>query len=131
MLLHFVIVFLYNILSISLQVVHNARNIIGFYFQRVRYKNDLATIRSIVGNSKMCRQYISYECFRSPLLSSPSGPADVSWTSSTGVQMSNWGGAPSQSNKCACGVAGNCADKSKYCNCDIGDSKWREDSGKI
>ena len=47
------------------------------------------------------------------------------------VKLKCWGGAgPTDSYKCACGVARQCADPSYGCNCDKNDKVWREDREK-
>lgn len=35
------------------------------------------------------------------------------------------------SRKCECGILGNCAEPTKWCNCDSGLEGWFEDSGYI
>ena len=42
--------------------------------------------------------------------------------------MKYWGGAPSGSEKCACGITNLCADGWNY-NCDYLERLWKEDSG--
>ena len=78
----------------------------------------------------MCRQHIRFDCFGSKLLNYPMGPPEVQWVDSRAIMQSYWGGASPGSNKCACGMINTCADRSKYCNCDIGDEVWRNDQGK-
>ncbi|EDO44023.1 predicted protein, partial [Nematostella vectensis] len=51
------------------------------------------------------------------------------WVSRDGEKMTSWGGAPSRSNKCACGVTGTCDNAANSCNCESNDNVWREDSG--
>lgn len=106
------------------------------YFQRITYGSNLqlnlASIRALIERSSNCKQYIRYDCFNSTLLNSPVGPEHVQWLSSTYVRQNYWGGAPSGSNKCKCGVTKTCEDPSKFCNCDAAnDNRWRQDSGYL
>ena len=112
-------------------VTREALRVGSYYFQRIAYGTDLASIRALIQRSGNCRQYISYHCYNSKLLNSPVGPENVQWLSSTAVPQNYWGGARPGSGKCSCGETKSCADPSKYCNCDA-DSKdrWREDSGE-
>ena len=111
------------------KVTSRAMKTEGYFFQRITYSASLAKIRALIGRSARCRQFVSFECFKSRLLNAPGGVADVRWLSSASVLQNYWGGAPVGSNMCACGATGTCVDRSKYCNCDIWDEKWREDSG--
>lgn len=45
--------------------------------------------------------------------------------------MDYWGGSLPGSRKCACGILGQCADSTKWCNCDAGLAGWFEDGGDI
>lgn len=45
--------------------------------------------------------------------------------------MDYWGGALPGSRKCECGILGNCADPTKWCNCDSDLEGPLEDSGDI
>lgn len=100
------------------------------YFTQMNYKISMEKIFSLINISSHCRQFVRYECKNSPLLNSPRGPAHVSWVNRKGVVENYWGGAPRGSDKCACGVTKTCTDSSKYCNCDMADDFWREDSGQ-
>lgn len=103
----------------------------GNYFHRITYQNaDLASIRALISKSTSCRQYISFNCYKSKILNAPVGPPNAQWLSSTGVLKNYWGGAPSNKDMCACGVTGTCDNPMNLCNCDIGDDKWRQDEGK-
>jgi len=111
-------------------VPDGARLYNGFYFHRITYNQaDLASMRAVIQKSTRCRQYISFDCFKSKILSAPVGPATAQWLSGSGTLHSYWGGAPSNSHMCACGVTGTCDDPTKRCNCDIADDKWRQDAG--
>ncbi|XP_013419376.1 contactin-associated protein-like 5 [Lingula anatina] len=45
--------------------------------------------------------------------------------------MTNWGGAPTNSSQCACGVQGRCDKSGRDCNCNINDYEWRSDEGYL
>jgi len=53
------------------------------------------------------------------------------WVSRNNQKMDYWGGALPGSRKCECGILGNCADPTKWCNCDAGLEGWLEDDGDI
>ncbi|KAK2568218.1 Contactin-associated protein-like 2 [Acropora cervicornis] len=101
-------------------------------------KNDYSGVNSscisqlvaLTAVSSHCEQFIKYECLKSRLLFN--GSSFGWWVSRDSVKMKYWGGAgPTDSYKCACGVARQCADPSYGCNCDKNDKVWREDSGFI
>ena len=45
--------------------------------------------------------------------------------------MRNWGGATSNSRRCACGKSKTCKDPTRLCNCGLNDNVWTEDSGLL
>uniref|UniRef100_A0A8C5PKS7 Uncharacterized protein n=1 Tax=Leptobrachium leishanense TaxID=445787 RepID=A0A8C5PKS7_9ANUR len=54
------------------------------------------------------------------------------WVSSNGHQITSWGGATTNSGRCACGEHGsNCALERSSCNCDANDDVWRTDEGAL
>lgn len=53
------------------------------------------------------------------------------WVSRNNQKMDYWGGALPGSRKCECGILGNCADPTKWCNCDADLDSLLEDSGDI
>lgn len=53
------------------------------------------------------------------------------WVSRNNQKMDYWGGALPGSRKCECGILGNCADPTKWCNCDSDLDGFLEDSGDI
>ncbi|EDV20971.1 uncharacterized protein TRIADDRAFT_60571 [Trichoplax adhaerens] len=67
--------------------------------------------------SESCSQNIVYRCQKSVLLNTPNTPYGW-WVSRNNMKMVSWGGAPADSRKCACGVTGSCANRTKMCNCD-------------
>ncbi|KXJ24228.1 Contactin-associated protein-like 2 [Exaiptasia diaphana] len=110
-------------------VPEGARQYNRFYFHRITYHQaDMASMRAVVQKSTHCRQYISFNCFKSRILNAPIGPAPAQWLSGSGTLHSYWGGAPRDKHMCSCGLTGTCDNPRKLCNCDIGDAEWREDS---
>ncbi|XP_067053318.1 contactin-associated protein-like 2 [Acropora muricata] len=104
----------------------------GSYSRAIQYSGVSSSCISQLANltavSSRCEQFIKYECYHSVLLYN--GNPFGWWVSRDHEKMKYWGGAgPANSYKCACGVAGQCADRSDGCHCDKNDRKWREDSG--
>ena len=77
-----------------------------------------------------CRQYVEFQCKNSFLMRSPQGPPDTLWIGRYGSYEEYWGGAEPDSGKCACAYDKTCAQRYIFCNCDVGDDVWREDSGR-
>ena len=97
----------------------------GSYSRDVTYTGaSLAQLASLTRVSSHCEQFIKYDCFHSML-------TDAWLVSRDGTNMAYWGGAPPDSNKCACGMNNTCADPSRACNCDKNDEVWREDNGLL
>ena len=93
----------------------------GSYSRAIQYSgvnsSCISQLANLTAVSSRCEQFIQYECLGSVLLwnGSPYGW----WVSRDHEKMKYWGGAgPTNSYKCACGVAGQCADRSYGCNCD-------------
>ena len=104
----------------------------GSYSRAIQYSGVNSTcifqLANLTAVSSRCEQFIQYECLGSVLLYN--GYPYGWWVSRDHEKMKYWGGAgPTNSYKCACGVAGQCADRSNGCNCDKEDHVWREDSG--
>ncbi|GIY29013.1 contactin-associated protein like 5-1 [Caerostris darwini] len=81
-------------------------------------------LQSLVKHSKMCFQYIKYECFKTPL-----GLRTFTWMESSGSShyITSIG---SQPEGCTCANTKACANSSLLCNCDIADARWRVDEGQ-
>ena len=45
--------------------------------------------------------------------------------------MTYWSGASEAPQGCACRATSSCANPQHFCNCDINDNVWREDSGLL
>ncbi|KZC15059.1 Neurexin-4 [Dufourea novaeangliae] len=108
----------------------------GSFIQDIIYDADMDQIEALLNRSTSCRQRISYECIRSKLFNSPVAQGDNFrpnswWVSRNNQKMDYWGGALPGSRKCECGILGNCADPTKWCNCDSDLDGALEDSGDI
>ncbi|XP_017763103.1 PREDICTED: neurexin-4 isoform X1 [Eufriesea mexicana] len=108
----------------------------GSFVQDIIYDADMDQIEAFLNRSTNCRQRISYECAHSKLFNSPVPQADNFrpnswWVSRNNQKMDYWGGALPGSRKCECGILGNCADPTKWCNCDSDLDGFLEDSGDI
>ncbi|KAI4501924.1 hypothetical protein M0802_003259 [Mischocyttarus mexicanus] len=108
----------------------------GTFIQDINYDADLDQIEAFLNRSTRCRQAIKYECKHSKLFNSPVHPNENFrpnswWVSRHNQKMDYWGGALPGSRKCECGILGNCADPSKWCNCDADLEGRLEDSGDI
>jgi len=101
----------------------------GCYSRDIHYTGaSLSQLASLTRVSSQCDQFIKYECHGSGFwFHSPYGW----WVSRDSTKMTNWGGAPSGSGKCACGMTNSCANPSYGCNCDYDNLVWREDSGLL
>ncbi|XP_026674791.1 neurexin-4 isoform X4 [Ceratina calcarata] len=108
----------------------------GSFIQDIIYDADMDQIEALLNRSTSCRQRISYECVHSKLFNSPVPQAEYFrpnswWVSRSNQKMDYWGGALPGSRKCECGILGNCADPTKWCNCDSDLDGPLEDSGDI
>ena len=106
----------------------------GAYGKKIDYSevnsSCISQLVALTAASSHCEQFIKYECLKSRLLFN--GSSFGWWVSRDSGKMKYWGGAgPTDSYKCACGVARQCADPSYGCNRDKNDKVWREDSGFI
>ncbi|XP_078573418.1 neurexin-4-like [Branchiostoma floridae x Branchiostoma japonicum] len=76
----------------------------------ITYSASMEQIQALVSLSSDCEQYLSYDCFESPVFSRPYRHAQyrqhVTWYSRQNTRMINWAGAEGQDGKCACGVTG-------------------------
>ncbi|XP_072742598.1 neurexin-4 isoform X2 [Anoplolepis gracilipes] len=108
----------------------------GSFIQDIIYDADFDQIEALLNRSINCRQKINYACKHSKLFNSPVPQGDYFrpnswWVSRNNQKMDYWGGALPGSRKCECGILGNCADPTKWCNCDAGLEGWLEDGGDI
>ncbi|CAL1543037.1 unnamed protein product [Lymnaea stagnalis] len=84
-----------------------------------------AQITALVKKSDKCKQDLSLDCKNAPFTN------NVNYTSCDGIHQRGWAGS-FKSEKCACGVNGNCdGGPLESCNCDMNDNVARSDSGTI
>ncbi|XP_044018099.1 neurexin-4 isoform X2 [Aphidius gifuensis] len=108
----------------------------GSFIQDINYDANFDQIEALLNRSTTCRQRINYACKHSKLFNTPVNQMDLFrpnswWISRNNQKMDYWGGALPGSRKCECGVLGNCADPTKWCNCDSDLEGWFEDGGDI
>ncbi|XP_040209436.1 uncharacterized protein LOC120940562 isoform X2 [Rana temporaria] len=100
----------------------------GCYSRTITYKTaSLAQLRSLTSASESCEQFVKLDCRYIRFLDGPWGW----WVSRDGEAITSWGGAPTNSGRCACGENGDCAFEMTSCNCDANDDVWRTDEGFI
>lgn len=88
--------------------------------------------KALAMNSGNCKQYIEFGCKNAKLLNAGGGDKTGYWVSADGVYQKYWGGAPPNSESCACGVDKTCdPDKSLKCNCDARQNIWTKDAGLL
>ncbi|KAL4617566.1 contactin-associated protein-like 5, partial [Arapaima gigas] len=95
------------------------------------YSANVKQLRAIVDQAEYCEQELSYHCKRSRLFNTPDGALSTWWTGRTEEVHTYWGGATPGSQKCSCGMRGNCLNSSHFCNCDADRSEWANDSGLL
>ncbi|XP_077125793.1 uncharacterized protein LOC143782323 [Ranitomeya variabilis] len=100
----------------------------GCYSRVITYKAaSLAQLRTLTSISENCEQFVKLDCRHVRFLDGNWGW----WVSRDGQQIISWGGAATNSGRCACGENGKCAFGITSCNCDINDDMWRMDEGAI
>ena len=95
------------------------------YVADIRYYPNFDYAKALATRSENCKQFIEFGCKKAKLLDSRLS----NWVTADGVYKYYWGGAPPNSESCACGVNKTCTDKSKKCNCDAGANTWTKDEG--
>ena len=100
------------------------------YTDDISYYPSLDYARTLAMNSANCKQFIEFGCKNAKLLNAGEKDRLGHWVSAGGVYQDYWGGAPPNSESCACGVNNTClADKNKKCNCDAKSNSWTKDEG--
>ncbi|XP_072008929.1 uncharacterized protein [Engystomops pustulosus] len=100
----------------------------GCHSRVITYKAaSLAQLRALTVISENCKQSVKLDCRHVRFLDGPWGW----WVSRDGEQIISWGGADTNSGRCACGENGECAFGIPSCNCDANDDIWRMDEGAI
>lgn len=109
---------------------NNAGTITQPYVADIRYYPSLDFAKALAMNSANCKQFIEFGCKDAKLLNAGEKDRLGNWVSAGGVYQDYWGGAPPNSESCACGVNDTCLpDKNKKCNCDARSSRWTKDEG--
>ncbi|KAM4705056.1 uncharacterized protein WCC33_009902 [Rhinophrynus dorsalis] len=100
----------------------------GCYSRIITYKEaSMDQLRALTAISEHCEQFVRLECRNIRFLNEQWGW----WVSRDGHQITSWGGATTNSGKCACGENGECALGVPSCNCDANDDVWRMDEGAL
>ena len=99
----------------------------GGYKRKINYNIPLAQVKALINLSSKCEQFIKYEC-KGSYLGLDENPYGW-WVSIAGKKMTNWGGVDSSKSGCACSLNNSC--KTGTCNCDVNDSRPREDKGLL
>uniref|UniRef100_A0A8C9V3J7 Contactin associated protein family member 3 n=1 Tax=Scleropages formosus TaxID=113540 RepID=A0A8C9V3J7_SCLFO len=93
------------------------------------YSANMEQLRAIINQAEYCEQELFYHCKKSRLLNTPDGASFTWWMGRTEEVQTYWGGARPGSQKCSCGMQGDCLNSSHYCNCDADKNEWTNDSG--
>ncbi|PVD36122.1 hypothetical protein C0Q70_03095 [Pomacea canaliculata] len=95
------------------------------------YFASMQAYRALIQVSAFCVQPVKYECYKAKLLG-----GGAFWSSSNNVPRYVWG--TNVTGSCACGVQSLCGgldsksnQRSRKCNCDVFDEKWRVDAGLL
>ena len=109
---------------------NNGGTIAQPYVADIRYYPSLDFAKALAMNSANCKQFIEFGCKNAKLLNAGEKDRLGNWVSAGGVYQDYWGGAPPNSESCACGVNNTCIpDKKKKCNCDARSNSWTKDEG--
>ena len=100
------------------------------WFHLIDYGVSKENLRAFVDESDHCHQYVQFDCIDTTFLArQPNGRSGIRWFSTDLVRKYYWDGARATSSTCACAGTGSCYNRTKFCNCDTGDSVWRQDAG--
>ena len=118
-------------------VTHNSKNrthVAGFeppgsYSRDIQYSASASQIQKLIAVSSNCEQFIKFEC--KGVLLFWNGEAWGWWVTHDGKVMTYWSDASEAIQGCACRATCSCANPQHFCNCDINDNVWREDSGLL
>ncbi|XP_069763322.1 contactin-associated protein 1 isoform X2 [Narcine bancroftii] len=95
------------------------------------YNNTEEEISAITLAAEYCEQSISFSCYRSRLLNSPSGLPFTWWLGRGSEKHFYWGDARPGTQRCSCGMNRVCTDPKYYCNCDADYRQWKYDRGML
>lgn len=107
----------------------------GCYSREIVYKGaSFPQLASLTNVSLHCEQQFKFECFHVRMYKN----RDFAWwVSRDSMSMTYWNGSVFSPRKCACGMDNSCQqrannnNKINYCNCDMNDDTWREDTGLL
>ncbi|XP_042555311.1 contactin-associated protein-like 3 isoform X1 [Dipodomys spectabilis] len=88
------------------------------------YAAGAGQLRAAVHMAESCEQQLALRCRTTQLSNSPGGSPLSWWAGRTNETQMYWGG----SQKCTCGLEGNCIDSQYHCNCDADQSEWTSDT---
>uniref|UniRef100_UPI00398F87E7 contactin-associated protein 1 n=1 Tax=Pristiophorus japonicus TaxID=55135 RepID=UPI00398F87E7 len=95
------------------------------------YNNTEEEISAVTLAAEYCEQSISFSCYKSRLLNSPSGLPFAWWLGRGSEKHFYWGGASPGIQGCSCGMERACTDPKYYCNCDADYRLWKSDRGLL
>ncbi|XP_069312722.1 contactin-associated protein-like 4 isoform X4 [Eulemur rufifrons] len=99
----------------------------GFF----EYMASMEQLQATINRAEHCEQEFTYYCKRSRLGNKQDGAPLSWWIGRTNETQTYWGGPLPDSQKCACGLEGNCIDSQYYCNCDADRNEWTNDTGLL
>jgi contactin associated protein-like 2 len=111
----------------------------GSYRRKLNYEGaSRAALTELTRRSVQCDQSIYYKCYNVRLLSLPAGggtnfanKAYGWWVGRQGQPRFYWGNSVPGQDRCGCGVRGDCAGGSEFCNCDGNPKPPTEDQGLL
>uniref|UniRef100_A0A8C8ZDR4 Contactin associated protein family member 4 n=1 Tax=Prolemur simus TaxID=1328070 RepID=A0A8C8ZDR4_PROSS len=99
----------------------------GFF----EYVASMEQLQATINRAEHCEQEFTYYCKRSRLGNKQDGAPLSWWIGRTNETQTYWGGPLPDSQKCTCGLEGNCIDSQYYCNCDADRNEWTNDTGLL
>ncbi|XP_053464567.1 contactin-associated protein-like 4 isoform X2 [Nycticebus coucang] len=95
------------------------------------YVASMEQLQATITRAEHCEQDLTYYCKKSRLVSKEDGAPLSWWIGRTNETQTYWGGPLPDSQKCTCGLEGNCIDSQYYCNCDADLNEWTNDTGLL
>ncbi|XP_023369886.1 contactin-associated protein-like 4 isoform X5 [Otolemur garnettii] len=96
-----------------------------------QYVASMEQLQATLTRAEHCEQDLTYYCKKSRLVSKEDGAPLSWWIGRTNETQTYWGGPLPNSQKCTCGLEGNCIDSQYYCNCDADRNEWTNDTGLL
>lgn len=119
---------------VNQEVINDGNEDPGSFSLNPMYDVTIEQMKALTAASQNCSQFIKYRCKGAVLLAQDkkTGMRYGYWVSVDGEQVASWGGAPVNSEKCACAFSpGGCMEPSKNCNCDSNPRSFAVDKGLI